>query len=87
MAARKIAEYHATTLGAVLSALLVPVLSESLPERLVKGSAFEIEPVELPMRARMKRYVDSIGKEKGDDAYRSAYTNRGRSMGNTFKNT
>ena len=66
-AGRAIALYHATTLGAVLSALLVPVLPETLPTRFVPGAGFDIDCIEMPMLNRKKRYKSLIGniEQKG----------------------
>jgi primosomal protein N' len=65
-AGKEIAAYYATTLGAVLSALLIPVLPETLPSRFAKGGGFEIEHIEMPTLARRKRYETLVKKtEKG----------------------
>jgi primosomal protein N' len=63
-AAEDIATYYATTLGAVLSSLLIPVLPEMLPTRFAKGAGFDIERIEMPMLARQKKYAALIEKQK-----------------------
>jgi primosomal protein N' len=63
-AASAIALYYATTVGAVLSALLVPVLPERIPTRFIKGTGFSIQPIEKPMLGRKKYYEDVLGEEK-----------------------
>jgi primosomal protein N' len=70
-AAREIALYHATTLGAVLSALLVPVLSEELLPRFAKAANAgktdvtkvareNVERIEAPFLSRVKQYKTLI---------------------------
>jgi primosomal protein N' len=62
-AARNVALYHATTLGAVLSALLVPVISEAsaafkttLKKKKKDTSTFNVEHIEAPFLVRVEQY-------------------------------
>jgi primosomal protein N' len=73
-AAQNVATYHATTLGAVLLALLIPVLPEEFPKKLEKGSIKKLfqksdpETVEASFIARRDQYEkwiqESAKKEK-----------------------
>jgi primosomal protein N' (replication factor Y) len=61
-AAKAIASWHATTLGSVLAALLVPVLSSELPERLSKGNGFKEAHIEAPQLGRIHGYKKLIAQ-------------------------
>lgn len=74
-AAGAIATYHATTIGAVLSALLLPVLSEEIPEKFTRGTigpdsseeSFDqtIDRIEAPFITRRARYETYLNTGTG----------------------
>lgn len=59
-AAEAVANYHATSLGSVLGALLVPVLSSDVPARISKGKGFVIEHAEAPLQSRETSYESTF---------------------------
>jgi primosomal protein N' len=76
-ASEKIARYHATTIGAVLSALLVPVLGSPIPHfsetnfseedikdrsKKHKGQSFSIVYIEKLLISRYKKYKEILDK-------------------------
>lgn len=72
-AAERVAQYHAASVGSVLSALFSEQIRAGVPfsaESFAPGSGFIQEAVELPISERLERY----GKQAEQDAIRGAAT-------------
>ncbi len=57
-----VATYHATTIGAVLASLVVPIIPEEIPSRLSKGEEFSTIAIEDPRKDREKKYEKRFGE-------------------------